>query len=222
MEAYLRVFINWKQDNLVKLLSIPEFAYKNTKNTSTGHTLFEHNCSYYSKVFFKEDVDPCLRSCSTNKLAEKLKKLIEVYCQNLLHAQELQKKAYDKRVKSCSYTLGKKVLLNSKYIKTKRNKKLESKFFGLFQVFYIVEKQAYKLELYAKSKIHNVFYVSLLEQNIMRKKQVDKALPEPENNLEFKASGNKKYEVKAIIDIAVYSQQANSSDQMPGLYYLVL
>ena len=32
----------------------------------------------------------------------------------------------------------------------KKNKKLEGKFFGLFQVFYIVKKQAYKLELVTK------------------------------------------------------------------------
>ena len=57
-----------------------KFAYNNAKNASTSHTLFEFNCGYYSKVYFKEDVDPHLRSCSANKLAEQLKKLMEVYC----------------------------------------------------------------------------------------------------------------------------------------------
>ncbi len=75
---------------------------------------------------------------------------MEVYCQNLLHAQELQKRAYDKEIKSRSYTPGQKVWLNSKYIKTKRNKKLESKFFGPFWVLHEVRKQAYKLELPTK------------------------------------------------------------------------
>ena len=63
-----------------------EFAYNNTKNTSTSHTFFELNCGYHPKVSYKEDVDLCSRSHSTNKLAEELKELIEVYCQNLLHA----------------------------------------------------------------------------------------------------------------------------------------
>ncbi len=94
---------------------------------------------------------------------------MEVCCQNLLHAQELQKRAHDKGVKSHSYPLGEKVWLNSKYIKTKRNKKLESKFFGPFRVLHAVGKQAYKLELPTKWKIHDVFYMSLLEQNITRK-----------------------------------------------------
>ncbi len=62
----------------------------------------------------------------------------------------MQKKAYDKSVKSCSYAPNEKVWLNRKYIKKKRNKKLESKFFGPFRIFHVVEKQAYKLELPTK------------------------------------------------------------------------
>ena len=127
-----------------------EFAYNNAKNASIGHTPFKLNCSYHFRVFFEEDVDLHSRSCSTNKLVKELKKLIEVYCQNLLHGQELQKRAYNKGVKNRSYALGKKVWLNSKYIKIKRNKKLESKFFGSFQVFYAIKKQVNKLELLTK------------------------------------------------------------------------
>ncbi len=44
----------------------------------------------------------------------------------------------------------------------------------------------------------------------MRKGRVDKALPEPEKDLEFETGGNKEYEVEAIIGNAVYGQQANS------------
>ena len=69
-------------------------------------------------------------------------------CQeNYHHAQELQKRAHNKEVKSQNYALSKKIWLNSKCIKTKRNRKLEVKFFGLFQVLHPVKKQVYKLEL---------------------------------------------------------------------------
>ncbi len=109
-----------------------EFIYNNAKNTNTGHIPFELNCGYYQIVSFEEDVNPHSRSHFANKLAKELKKLKEVSCQNLLYVQELQKRAYDKRVKSHSYTPSKKVWLNSKYIKIKKIKKLASKFFGLF------------------------------------------------------------------------------------------
>ncbi len=110
--------------------------------------------------------------------------------------------------------------MNSKYIKTKRNKKLESKFFGPFHILHIVRKQAYKLELPTKLKIYDVFHMSLLEQDTTRKGQVDnKALPESEK--EFEIGDDKEYEVEAIINSTMYGQQANNS-QMPGLYYLLL
>ena len=47
MEAYLRVFMNWEQNNWARLLLITEFAYNNSKNASTGHTLFELDCNYH-------------------------------------------------------------------------------------------------------------------------------------------------------------------------------
>ncbi len=150
IKVNLRAFVNWKQDDWVRLLPIAEFAYNNAKNASTGHTPFKLNYGYHPRVFFEEDVDPRSRSRSANELAKELRKLIEVCCQNLLHEQEFQKRAHDKRVKSHSYAASQKIWLNSKYIKTKRNKKLESKFFGPFWVIYAVEKQAYKLELSTK------------------------------------------------------------------------
>ena len=56
-----------------------------------------------------------------------------IVCQeNVYYAQEFQKRAHDKCVKPRSYALGDKVLLNSKYIKTKQNQKLKAKFFGPF------------------------------------------------------------------------------------------
>ncbi len=48
--------------------------------------------------------------------------------------------------------------------------------------------------------------MSLLKQDTTRKGRVDKALPEPEKDLEFEAEGDKKYKVKEIINSAVYGQ----------------
>ncbi len=86
-----------------------EFAYNITKNTSNGHTLFKFNCGYHPRLSFKENIDPRSRSRSANELAEKLRELMEVCYQNLLHIQELQKRVHDKKIKSHSYVLGEKV-----------------------------------------------------------------------------------------------------------------
>ena len=85
--------------------------------------------------------------------------------------------------------------MNNKYIKTKQNQKLKVKFFELFQVLYLVNKQAYKLELLKKKKIDDIFYVLLLEHNTIRKGRVD------ENNTTKLDTGNnnyREYEIKTI------------------------
>ncbi len=89
MEAYLWAFINFKQDDWVKLLPMAEFAYNNVKNASTGHTSFELNYGYHSRASYKEDVDPRSQSKSIDKLATELRELMIVYRENLQHAQKL-------------------------------------------------------------------------------------------------------------------------------------
>ena len=84
--AYFKVFVNWEQNDWARLLLIAEFAYNNAKNTSTSHTFFELNCDFHPQVFFENDVDPCFKFCSTNKLAKELRELIDICQQNLLYA----------------------------------------------------------------------------------------------------------------------------------------
>ena len=45
-------------------------------------------------------------------------------------------------------------------------------------MLYLVSKQAYKLKLSKKCRVHNVFHVSLLEQDTTRKGRVSKEVPE--------------------------------------------
>ena len=64
-----------------------------------------------------------------------------IVCQeNLYYVQKFQKLAHNKGVKPQSYTFGKKIWLNSKYIKIKHNQELEAKFFGPFWMLYLVRK----------------------------------------------------------------------------------
>ncbi len=186
------------------------------KNASTGHTPFELNCNYHPQASYKEDINPYSQSKSADELTTKLRELMTVCKENLQHIQELEKRYHNKHAKSRSYAPVKKVWLNSKYIKIKRNRKLEAKFFGLFRVLHPVEKQAYKLELPKKWRIHNVFHVSLLEQDTTKKGQVDKIT----SRLEFENEGNKEYKVEAICDNVVYTSE--SKDHLPGIYYLGL
>ena len=62
--------------------------------------------------------------------------------------------------------------------------------------------------------MHDVFYVSLLEEDTTRKERVDKQVMKQE------AGDSEEYKVEAIRDSAVYASELESG-QLPGLYYLV-
>ena len=72
MEAYLQVFANFEYNNWAGLLSIAKFAYNNAKNASIGYTPFELNCSYYPRVFFEKNTDPCSWLKTADKLSTEL------------------------------------------------------------------------------------------------------------------------------------------------------
>ena len=57
IEAYLRAFVNFEQNDWAQLLPMAEFAYNNAKNASTGFTSFELNYGYYPRVFYEEDLN---------------------------------------------------------------------------------------------------------------------------------------------------------------------
>ena len=204
MEAYLRAFVNFEQNDWARLLPMAEFAYNNAKNANTGHTSFERNCGYHLCVSYKEDRDLRSKLKTAKELSFDLQNLMAVCQQNFHYAQKLQKQTNDKGVKFWSYALGNKVWLSSKHLKTKRNRKLEAKFLGPFWVLHPVDKQAYKLKLPKQWRIHNVFHVSLLEKDTTKKGQVN----DTQLNFEFKASNNKKYKVEGIRDSAVYARKS--------------
>ena len=195
-----------------------EFAYNNAKHASRGYTSFKLNCGYHLRVSYKEDVNSRSRSKVADELTEEVRNLMAACRKNVQHTQELQKRAHDKGTKPRSYGSSKKVWLNSKHIKTKCNRKLGVKFFGPFRVLHPVGSQVYKLKLLKRWRIHDVFHMSLLEQDSTRKERVDRKIAE---KLKFEAGGNnKEYELEGICNSAVYARELEA-DYLSGFYYLV-
>lgn len=128
IKAYLRAFISYKQNNLAKLILMTEFIYNNTKIASNSHTFFKVNCGYHICIFYKKNIYSYSIFKWIDKLITKSQKLITMYTKNFYYTLKLQKLAHNKIIKSKSYVFENKVLLNSKYIKTKQNHKLKAKF----------------------------------------------------------------------------------------------
>ena len=89
METYLQAFVNFEQNDWVKLLPMAKFTYNNAKNSSTGYTPFELNCGYHPHVFFEKNSNFCSQLKSADELLAKLRDLMIVWWGNLHHAQEL-------------------------------------------------------------------------------------------------------------------------------------
>ena len=64
--------------------------------------------------------------------------------------------------------------------------------------------------------MHDVFHMSLLEQDTTRKERMNKQMKE----LELETGDSEEYEVEAIRNSAVYASKSESG-QLPGLYYLL-
>ena len=80
-----------------------------------------------------------------------------------------------------------------------------------------IGKQPYKLELLRKWRIHDVFHVSLLEENTTMKGRVDEEVRQMEFDVGDEKSGE--YKIEEIRDSAVYVRESKSG-HLPGLYYL--
>ena len=84
MEVYFQVFVNFKKNNWAMFLPIAKFTYNNTKNASTGYTLFELNYGYHLRISFGKNTNPCLQSKTADKLSAELQELMSI-CQKNLH-----------------------------------------------------------------------------------------------------------------------------------------
>lgn len=63
-----------------------KLAHKNLKNASTNYILFELNCDFHPRVFYKENVDPCSKLKTVDQLAIELQTLIFICRENFQHA----------------------------------------------------------------------------------------------------------------------------------------
>ena len=165
MKQYLRAFVCWEQDDWVTWLSIAEFAYNNAKNSVTDISPFETNLGYSPRISWDENIDSKSRSQTAVDNAKHLFTLMNVYKDAILTAQQSQTEYVNKHRKSRDYKVDDLIWLNTKYLKTKRNRKLKFKNFDPFLITNVIGLQFYRLELPSDWRIHNVFHVFLLEKD---------------------------------------------------------
>ena len=227
MKQYLKVFVNFQQNDWVELLSMIEFAYNNSKHAFTQMSSFETMQKYTSRMFFEKSANFKVKSKFAKKHVEELIELMKVLKINLTHAQKQQVKYKNAKSKLKNFDVESYVNVNEKNIRIKRNKKLKWKFFESFKMFDTIENQAYRLDILKRWRIHDVFHVSLLEKIVFkREKKTSLKFTYQSSDIDIEKNEeltNEKFWVEVILNSKIYkkNQISNKSYSESEFYYLV-
>jgi len=163
IEAYLRSFVNFEQDNWVELLPMAEFSYNNSVTSPTGISPFYANFGYHPSTM--NPPAATIFNPASTVYAHWMHTVHEATKASLGEARERMRRYADrKRQDAPVYKVGDLVMLSGRNIQTRRPaKKMDHKNHGPFEVEKIVSPLAVKLALPRNWRIHNVFHVSLLE-----------------------------------------------------------
>ncbi|HVW99810.1 MAG TPA: reverse transcriptase domain-containing protein, partial [Candidatus Babeliaceae bacterium] len=147
IEAYLRMFVNWHQNDWSSWLSIAEFSYNNRVHSSTGFSPFFATKGYH----VQSGITPSSNN-SLNKeekraqtFAETMAKIHQETRTAMEKANEDMKRYYDRKHKLEEYQVGDKVWLDMKDINTGRpKKKLDILREGPFKITEKISNVAYR------------------------------------------------------------------------------
>ena len=198
LEQYLRMFIDYWQEQWLEWLGTAEFAYNNKVNTSTKVSPFRANNGRDPRMGFEMRKQGKLEGAK--EFAGRMKRIQEEAQVALKKAQEEMKRQADrKRGEAEEYRVGDLVLLSTKDLKWqmegRRMEKLTERFVGPYKVKRVISANVVKLELPKTVKIHLVVNVSRIRRY---KEQVQGQKKQPA--LPVIIEGEEKYEVEKIMN----------------------
>jgi hypothetical protein len=196
LEQYLRIFVNYQQDDWATQLPLAEFVYNNTPHSATGVSPFFANKGFNPRLTISLKDIP---SHEAHLAATDLKALHGYLREQVQVANEAYKRFEDPhRLPTPDWPVGTKVWLDWRNVKTRRPmKKLDHKRHGPFEIKDKISTHAYRLKFPPSLKgIHDVFHVSLLEK--VAPEHHPKRRPDPPPPME--ADGEESFEVAEILD----------------------
>jgi len=220
LEAFLRCFVNFKQDDWDDLLPAAEFSYNNAVQSSTGFTPFYLNYGQDpllpAHVLHSKGGESEGKVQMANEALKEIKEKLQLAKETLKKAQDSQAKYADEKRRECQFEVGERVMLSSENIsletrKGKSCRKLQHKYLGPFEIIQRVSPVAYKLKLPAELRIHPVFHVSRL-----RKFHEDPFHRTPPPPPPVQTEQGEEYEVEEILD-----QREKKTGKKTKIEYLV-
>jgi hypothetical protein len=196
LEQYLKIYVNYQQDDWSEWLSLAEFTYNNQEHSATKCSPFFANYGRHPNKGTNQNLQ--VKSQSAIELAEQMRGIHEEVGAAISHAQRLMKTQYDKRRReSRNYQKWDKVWVDGKEIATDRpTKKLDDRRYGPFEVQQKVGEAAYLLWLPATWKgIYPVINEGRLSPYTAPASPLQKQPPPPPAVI---VEGQEEYEVATI------------------------
>ena len=155
LEQFLRIFIDYHQDDWASLLPLAQYALNAWPNATTGRAPFETLVGYIPRVH--QASRPTKAPTLDQRLAN-LNQAKQEVAEALRKAADLQLPSRFK-----PYQTGDKVWLEGRNLTTTHpTAKLAPRRYGPFPITRVVSQTSYQLKLPPQWKIHNVFHATLL------------------------------------------------------------
>jgi len=194
----LRAYTSSNQQHWDDALAAAEFAYNNAIQSST-------KMSPFKMIYGRDPVIPSSlltanfnsTNPSANDTLNQLSERIKIVQENIVEAQEYQKKYADIARSDCNFKEGEEVLLSTKNLQNEKGK-LSQKFTGPFRISKVLSDVVYELELPVGSRIHPVFHVSKLKKYHTQPDGLQTEIPPPAPIMQ--PDGTVEYIVERILD----------------------
>lgn len=201
IEAYLRIFCNFEQNDWVEVLPMAEYTYNNSVTNATGVSPFFANYGYHPRSNWPIEVEG--KNPASRIYVHWMESIHTQLRQNLEETRRRMGNYYDrKRSEVPKWKSGDKVWLDGRHIKSKlASKKLGPKMYGPFEIVEMLGKNAARLLLPKTWRCHDVFNVMLLEPYKRSTRFNRPEDYETLDNIEAEKYGDDggEYEVEAII-----------------------
>jgi hypothetical protein len=195
IEKFLRMFVNYRQDDWEEWLPIGEFCYNDKKHSATGFTPFFLETSQHpwkGKISKEAPKRP-----EVQHFVEELERVRKQAETSLEKARKTMEKQNGKR-KVPDFPDGTKVWLSAENIDTTRpSKKLDAKRYGPFKIVKKHHGRSYELDLPPQWKIHPIFHDHLLTKYTEPTADVQK---KPDPPLPEVIGQSQEHEVEEILD----------------------
>ena len=190
LEQYLRIFIDYNQQNWASLLPLAQYTLNAWPNATTKKTPFELILGYIPKVH--QSARP-FKSLSVEDRLQKLKQARE-------EARVALQKATDITLPTRfePYQVGDQVWLEGRNLHTTHpSAKLVPRRYGPFSITRVVSRTSYQLKLPPQWKLHDVFHATLLtpyKQTTLNGQSYQEPAPEL-------IDGQPEWEVESILKV---------------------